>query len=161
LPRGAWASALALAACALLAFWPREGAPATRTKGGPELRVFVKRGDAVFEHDDSRAVAPGDVLRFVVVPAGHSHVAVLSRTQRGEVSIYSQAEALPPGAAKHALAGAIELDEVVVDETLHALLCKQPFALGPLERELSGTGRIRERADCAVIRVPLEKVARP
>jgi hypothetical protein len=120
----AWLGALALAAVVCFALIPRQDrARGTRTKGGPSISFFVKRGNDVYESLPDEPVAPGDQLRFVVAPSGFAYVAVLSRSAAGQADVYfpqgTQAAPIESGAARYPLQGAVELDDTLENELDH------------------------------------------
>lgn len=162
--------ALALAACALLALVPwaaleRDGDPATRTKGGPSLSIYVKRGDDVFTWAPGDVVVAGDALRFAATPRGYPHIAILSRRADGETSLYhpqaAHSAAIDAAASRVALDGAIELDEVVQDERLFAVFCRAPFATHELAAELTSRGTLAARPGCEIAVLLLPKRRNP
>lgn len=163
-------SALALAACGLLGLLPwaareRAGELDTRTKGGPGLSFYVKRGEEVFTWAPGDAVTAGDALRFVVRPRGYTEVAVLSREEDGETSLYyprgEHSAAIDGAAASIALDGAVELDDTMRDERLFAVFCRARFATNALRSELAASGGLLPPPDCAVASLELQKRRKP
>jgi hypothetical protein len=164
--RGPALAALALAACALLGLLPwaaheRTREPDTRTKGGPSLSFYIKRGEEVFAWTAGSAVDAGDTLRFVVSPRGYTHVAIFSRSDDGETNLYypqaARSAAIDAAATQVALDGAIELDDTLRDEQLFALFCRAPFTTDALEAELAASGALFAPRGCEVATLRLQK----
>jgi hypothetical protein len=156
--------ALALAACVLLGLLPwagREAERDTRTKGGPGLSFYIKRGADVFAWTPGEAVIAGDVLRFVVSPRGYTQIAILSRADDGETSLYypqtAHSAAIDAAADKVALDSAVELDDTIRDERLFAVFCRTPFATEALTTELVAKGALAAPPGCAVATLLLPK----
>jgi hypothetical protein len=159
-------AAAALAAALGLALLPRQDVDGgIRAKGSPGLTFYVKRGSDVYESLPDQPVAPGDVLRFVVAPTGFAYVAILSRSAGGQASVYfpqgALAAPIEADASKHALEGAVELDDTIEDEQIHAVFCRTSFELAPLRQELASTATIAARPGCEVTTLALHKVPVP
>jgi hypothetical protein len=169
--RGAALSALALAVCALLGLLPwvareRSHERETRSKGGPGLSFYVKRGEEVFLWTPGDAVTAGDALRFVVTPQGYGQIAILSRRKDGETSLYypqgERSAAIDAGTSSIALDGAFELDDTIRDERLFAVFCREPFDTAALQSQLAERGALAAAPPgCAVATLRLPKRHKP
>ncbi|MBC8067335.1 MAG: DUF4384 domain-containing protein, partial [Deltaproteobacteria bacterium] len=110
---------------------------------------------------DGDTTHPGDTLRFEVSCATPQHVAVLSVDGAGTISAYHptgpRAERVEPG--QHVvLDGAIELDDVLGRETLHAVFCSEAVAVDELRAALERDRDAPHFADgCTSARMVLEK----
>lgn len=135
-PRARWpwstvASALVVAACALLVIMSSDG-PSERAKGGEQLSYFVKRGDRVQRGSAAEAVRPGDQLRFLYTMERPRFVAIASVDAARQTSIY-----FPPGdralrleaGREVPLPSAVELDGTLGEERIFALFCDTPIEL--------------------------------
>ena len=163
-------TALALAACALFAVRPwaardHGGGLDVRTKGGPGLSFYVKRGEAVFAWTPGDPVTAGDTLRFVVSPRGYAEIAILSRGEDGETSQYypevAHSAAIEAAAASVTLDGAVELDDKIRDERIFAVFCRSRFTTPALQDELRATGQLSAPQGCAVATLELPKRRNP
>jgi len=114
--------------------------PAISIKGGPALHVFVRRGDRVFVPRPREALAPGDAVRFVVEPAGHRYLLVVSIDGAGKVSVYhpfdGAASAPLAGTARVELPGSIVLDRAPGPERIFALFSDAPVAVAAVRQQL-------------------------
>lgn len=72
-----------------------------RTKGGPVLEYYLKRGGVVTAGQPSDPVRASDELQFVYAAGSHAYVTLASIDSRGHVSLY-RADAEIPGAGKTA-----------------------------------------------------------
>jgi hypothetical protein len=70
-----------------------------RTKGGPVLEYYLKRGGAVTPGNASESHRAGDELQFVYSAGSHAYVTLASIDTRGHVSLYRPAEASADPAA--------------------------------------------------------------
>jgi len=145
------AGPLAVAAAVAIAFalWPGQrtepsgGGPDLRAKGSREdVRVFVRRGDAVHRLAELGAVQPGDALRFVVDPHGARFVLIMSIDGARRISTYypfdgSASAALPARAGQVELDGSVVLDDTIGDERIWVLLSDEPVAVDRVRPELA------------------------
>jgi hypothetical protein len=104
-----WPSFSALAVAAVLVFaWQRgwhlspaqpgqEPAAGVREKGGPAVRVFVKRGAKVFAWDGRDPVQVDDRLRFEIHGASAGFISVASRPVDGRAPVVLYAGSLGAG----------------------------------------------------------------
>lgn len=140
-----WLSAPLLAACAALAFLvarPGEEPSATevtRSKGGPRIGYYVKRGEDVQRGQVADVVHPGDALRFVYSADQAYYLAIFSADARG-VGVYypsgAQAERIAAG-QEVALDFSVALDDTLGRERVTALFCPEPYAIEPVQSALS------------------------
>lgn len=131
----------------------------TRTKGGPSVAFFLRRGETVTEAGPDTVLRPGDHIRFVYSTARPQHLAILNRDAQG-VSVYypsgAHAVAVAPGNAVP-LDFSVELDAYVGRERVFALFCDAPIALGPVKQTLEDTGDLAAPAGCVVRTIDLQK----
>ena len=149
-----WAAGglVALAAAALIGFMPHAANPGVRSKGKPQLGVFVKHGERVTRAQSDDTVYPGDQLRFVYTTAQAYEFAVLQRDAHHASIDYPMGTQTARVAAGRdaALDFAIALDDAPGDEQLFGLFCTQPVHLPPLVAALEVTGRLDAPAHCQV-----------
>jgi hypothetical protein len=67
-----------------------------RTKGGPVLEYYLKRGGAVTPGRTSELHRAGDELQFVYAAGSHAYVTLASIDSRGHVSLYGSPQAVRP-----------------------------------------------------------------
>jgi len=148
-------------ALALVVTRPWESGEVLRVKGGFGFLVHRKTatGSEVFVSGD--IARPGDVLRFEVDLPEPRHVLVLSHEQQGTLSVAWPLDGSESSrrveAGPRALDGAVELDEAVGDEWLHALSCAGPMPASAFT--VAGPGRLTVPDGCRSIAVHLRKVA--
>jgi len=114
--------------------------PAVSAKGGPALHLFVRRGDRVFAAQPGAVLDPGDAVRFVVEPAGHQYLLVVSIDGAGKVSVYHpfdgvQSAPLAP-AARVEVPGSIVLDRAPGPERIFALFSDAPLSAAAVGQQL-------------------------
>jgi hypothetical protein len=133
--------------------------PAFSVKGDPTLRVFVHRGDRVFQVKESDALQPGDQVRFEVMPAGYPYLLIASVDGAGHANIYlpfggrESAEISPERALMSP--GSIVLDATPGPERVFVLLSKRPLPAAEVASVLETIGRggatsIRRGGDISV-----------
>lgn len=164
-----WAAPL-LAACAALAFVavrPSDKPSATestRSKGGPRLGYYVKRGENVQRGQSSDAVHPGDALRFVYSADQGYFLAIFSADAKG-VGVYfpsgPKAERVAAG-QEIALDFSVALDDTLGRERVTALFCPETFQIEPVQSALSSGGSLPSAlASCQTAGFELNKQAAP
>jgi hypothetical protein len=117
-------AAFALVAGAGLSFWPGQAPPSeVREKGGPTLRVFVKRGERVFVWNGREAVRPGDRLAFEIHGVGAGFVSVALRSAASTPVLY--AGALAPGRPQ--LPVSFVVDDVGSAEVVSVITAQRPI----------------------------------
>ena len=165
--RGLWMAAggaALAAAAALVLVQVAATSGGERTKGGPQIGFFVKRGDAVFEGQNGQRVRAGDRLRFVVSTPDQRYLTVLGRDSTGMVSSYYPTAGLPervgPG-RQLVLGSSVELDEAPGTERIFALFCAGPTDGAKLLEELRKRGSIESSWSCAVDVIELIKEVAP
>jgi hypothetical protein len=153
------------AAAGLLLFLRSPGAPkSVRSKGGPHLGFFVKRGARVFPGADGETVYPGDRLRFVVSTGTATHVAIFSLDAKGIASVYEPAgpETRLVGPARELpLDGSVELDGTVGTERIFGLFCDAPVAVEKARAGLERTHTVAVPPGCFADGLRLEKEPSP
>jgi hypothetical protein len=153
-----------MAAAAVL--YLRAGGPGgdVRTKGGPHVGFFVKRGEVVTEGVSGQHVRAGDQLRFVVTAERDRHLAILSLDSRGAVSVFSpsQTASVPVRASVGAaLESSVQLDDSPGTERIFAVFCDAPFDVRRFVRELEQSHDVASGPDCVVDRLELSKESLP
>lgn len=176
---------VALAACALLAaavavytnraatgaptLDPAQDAQLTapepdRIKGNlVKLEVFVHDGHKVRLAEQGEQVRPGDRIMFKLFAYTEGYVMIVGVDERDEVYIghpQGQGKAARPievNGAGVELDDALELDDVLGEERLVALLCPEPFTLEDVVHRVSGEGAGALSAECARYEVVLDK----
>ena len=129
-PRFAWPAALRLRtvavgvaafACAF-ALWIATGHdPYVGTKGGPEVWLYVKRGERVEIWNGTDPVRPGDLLRLKVQPDRYTHISVFGRDKTPNAYARLYDAPVPPNRAA-AVPFAWQVDAQPGDETLLVVL---------------------------------------
>jgi hypothetical protein len=104
-------------------------APETATKGAPDVRLFIKRGERVEPWDGSEPVVAGDLLRLEVRPEGFPHISVFEVARDDTYARIYDAAIAPRGAT--ALPTAWRVDATPGTETLLVVL--GPDAISPAE----------------------------
>jgi hypothetical protein len=128
---------VAAAAAVVLIVWPtlnpetEDAFGETRSKGGPSIGFFVKRGEETVVGESGQAVHPGDVVRFTYSSGQETNLAIVSLDGAQRVSVYQPSTTLP-AASQSPLEGAVELDDVVGDETVFAVFCEELTAVAEL-----------------------------
>jgi Putative zinc-finger len=150
----------ALAAVCLLALEPNSG---LRNKGPPlSLGMFVQHGQAVRRALPGEGVSPGDALRFVYSSREPGFLAILSVDGAGVASVYfpdGPETAAVPAAAEAALPLATQLDGVLGEETVVALLCQRSHVLEPVREALQASGPALRVPGCALATLHFAKRA--
>jgi hypothetical protein len=109
------------------------------TKGGPELWLYVKRGDSVALWNGTDPVTPGDLLRLTVHPDRFKHVTVFGATRTpGEYNrVYDGAIV---SGEPTALPFALKVDAQPGAETLLVVLGSASVPPDQVDRALAGDG---------------------
>jgi hypothetical protein len=107
----------------------RDSAPGVRDTirvKGPELavRLYVKRGEFVFQPRPDEVLKPGDRVRLSVDSARTGYLSVLSRDERGAVSVYYDQLPVQPG--RFTVPDSLVLDAATSDEVWLVVLAAQP-----------------------------------
>jgi hypothetical protein len=155
--------AATLAASTLLVLWTGGGFEQTRSKGGPHVSWFVKRGEYVYRGRADEPLYPGDSLRFLYSSDAPRYFALLNLDARSASIFYpaaGQAAAVRTG-NDIALDFSIELDGQLGDERVYALFCDTPFAIEPLRAVLEKTAALPAPSGCHSDSITLHKVAPP
>jgi hypothetical protein len=147
------------AAAALFVVRPDQRALGLRSKGRPQLGMFVKHGERVVRAESGDRVQPGDDIRLVYSSLKAIEFAVLHRDARA-ASVYfplaSQTRAMQPG-KDVPLDFSVRLDPQPGDEQFYGLFCEARTELEPLRAALAQTGHIPVRAGCQVDTLMLTK----
>lgn len=156
------AAVLAAAAAMLIALLPMRDRLATRSKGGPHLGFFVKRGAQVSHGSSGEAVQPGDLVRFTYSSERERYLALFNLdARRASVYFPAGAMAMPVRAGVDvALDFSVELDAELGAEHVYALFCARPFALEPLRAQLQAAQHLDAPPDCEIDSIALVKEAR-
>ena len=165
-----WLATPLLAACAALAvvaLRPSDKPTATeltRSKGGPRLGYYVKRGENVQRGQGSDVVHPGDALRFVYSADRAYFLAIFSADAKG-VGVYfpsgPNAERVAAG-QEIALDFSVALDDTLGRERVTALFCPETFEIEPVQSALSSGGSLPPAlASCQTAGFELSKQAAP
>jgi hypothetical protein len=109
------------------------------TKGGPELWLYVKRGEHVALWNGTDPVVPGDLLRLKIQPDRFKHVTVFaaSRKPREYSRLYDGA--IAPGEPK-ALPFSLKVDAQPGDESLIVVLGSETVPPDHVDEVLAGDG---------------------
>lgn len=118
--RRRWMVGASLLAAAALLFWLRPHSEEVREKGGPDVRVHLKRGESVAPWDGRLRLRAGDRLRLQIATAGYRFVSVAAAD--GTV-LY--AGAVPPTGST-LLPTSFRVDGADPEETLDVLLAPAP-----------------------------------
>jgi anti-sigma factor RsiW len=159
------AGTLAVAALALLILRPSSETPGERTKGKPELVVYIGA-----KPDQLKRVSTGDqIFTGDLVQAGYTATidgfgAVLSLDAAGKTSIYVPAAGaamvpLPAGELR-SFPASTQLDDVAGREVIAAIWCEQASPLEPFTTELQTTKTIAPREGCAIHVVTVDKAVK-
>ena len=159
-PRVVWAGSALLAAAALLLFVvPRGDTRGIRSKGGPHIGVFIKRGESVTRAQVGDAARPGDLLRLTYTATLPLNFAVLHRDHR-TASVYyplaSHTVTIEPG-RDVPLDFSIRLDSVPGEEQLYGVFCNEETLIEPLRAALEASGKLASSAQCQVDKFVLTK----
>jgi hypothetical protein len=113
--------------------------PYVGTKGGPELWLYVKRGDRVTLWNGADAVTPGDLIRLKVQPDRFEHVSVFgaAKPPGGYNRVYDGA--IPSGEAT-ALPFSLKVDAQPGDEALLIVLSSASVPADQVGKVLAGAG---------------------
>lgn len=135
----------------------------TRSKGGPRIGFFIKRGASVSVGQSGATVHPGDRLRFTYSSDAPRYLALFNLDSE-RASVYYPAG---PQAARVAtgrgiaLDFSIELDNHIGSEQVFAVFCERSFQLEPLRRALAASKRMTPGPGCTVDTIRLSKEAAP
>lgn len=139
-----------------------DGGDLIRPKGGLALDVYRKTATGSELVAPGVALRSGDKLRFEVTTPRAGELAVFDLDPSGAVSLAwplegeARSRAVPAG--KQQLSGAVELDEAVGPESLHAVWCERGF--GPDDVKVGVTaGTLVAPAGCSVTPFSFVKVA--
>lgn len=102
------------------------------SKGGVVLELYRKTATGSAKVFPEVPLAPGDTLGFKVKESTRGFIAIVSKDGSGAVSVYypyNGAAAAPYEPKQPDLPGAVELDDTLGHEDIHALYSTKPFEL--------------------------------
>lgn len=138
------------------------GAPSVRTKGGPSIGFYVKRGEHIRRGSSGEVVQPGELVRFTYSTEQPVYFALLHGDAEGAaVHFPTQPNAEKLHAGRDVpLDFSIRLDALLGTERVYGVFCDDPIALEPVRAALERTGHIPELSRCRVDPVVLNKRSR-
>lgn len=133
-----------------------------RIKGRGALTIYVRQDGRTFLAEPGARVHPGDAVRIALSAPKPSWVAVFGRDATGTWSTYhplgTHAEPVAAG-AEQLLDTALELDDVIGEETFLAVFCAAPVELDAIRGTVMETFPNLDLPDgCHASSVTLEKV---
>jgi hypothetical protein len=137
---------------------PRSSAT-ERSKGGPSIGFFVKRGEHIRRGSTGEEVIPGELLRFTYSTDRPLYFALLHADSAG---VTIQFPTQPNAARIHAgreipLDFSIRLDSRLGTERVYGLFCDEAIALEPVRGRLERSGSLSELPRCSVDQLELNK----
>jgi hypothetical protein len=131
-------------------------------KGGPQLTMFVRRGDAVRPVRDGDRLRAGDALRFRINPGAASYVVIASLDGSGRSTSYvpvggALSVAVKSGAWWEA-PGSIILDDTPGPERIFAIFSERPLPVAQVDQALATVARGGVAAVRTTVRLNLEAV---
>lgn len=108
-------------------------APYVATKGAPEARILIKRGEQISIWTSSERIAPGDRLRVELHPSGYAHFALVS-PEAGGFSVLAQGALR---ADPELIPGAWEVDGSPRDEVMLVVLSRELLSKAQLEEAVA------------------------
>ncbi len=135
----------------------------TRSKGGPHIGFFIKRGNTINQGRSGAIVHPGDRLRFTYSSDTPRYLALFNLdAKRASVYFPSGPHAERVAAGRDiALDFSVELDEYIGSERVFAVFCDTPFPIEPVRRALANNREMTKRSDCTVDTIQLTKEPAP
>jgi hypothetical protein len=130
-----------------------------RSKGGPSIGFFVKRGEQIRRGSTGEVVAPGELVRFTYSSEQPAYFGLLHADAAGASVYYPrEAAAAKIGAGRDVpLDFSIRLDALLGAERVYGLFCAAPIALEPVRAQLERTGQVPELPHCRVDPLVLNK----
>jgi hypothetical protein len=130
-----------------------------RSKGGPSIGVYVKRGEQIRRGSTGEVVVPGELLRFTYSSERPAYFALLhADATRASVHFPLRAEAEKIGPGRDVpLDFSIRLDSRLGAERVYGLFCEEPIALEPVRAQLERSGELPALPRCWVDRLVLDK----
>jgi hypothetical protein len=166
--RRAWALPL-MAAAGLLAIGVGVGvgfgsselrsSASERSKGGPSIGFFVKRGEHIRRGITGEEVIPGELLRFTYSTERPLYFALLHADSAGAtIQFPTQPNAARIDAGREIpLDFSIRLDSRLGTERVYGVFCEEAIALEPIRARLESSGSLSEVPRCRVDPVELKK----
>jgi hypothetical protein len=132
---------------------------AERSKGGPSIGFFVKRGGRIRRGITGEEVIPGELLRFTYSTERPLYFALLHADSAGAaIHFPTQPNAARIDAGREIpLDFSIRLDSRLGTERVYGLFCEEAIPLEPIRAQLESTGSLPELPRCRVDPVELEK----
>ena len=130
-----------------------------RSKGGPSIGFFVKRGERIRRGITGEQVIPGELLRFTYSTDRPLYFALLHADSAGAtIQFPTQPNAARIDAGRDIpLDFSIRLDSRLGTERLYGVFCEDPIALDPVRARLEREGSLSELPRCRVDPVELHK----
>lgn len=130
-----------------------------RSKGGPSIGFFVKRGERIRRGITGEDVIPGELLRFTYSTERPLYFALLHADSAGaaiQFPTQPNAARIDPG-REIPLDFSIRLDSRLGTETIYGVFCEEAVALEPIRARLESTGSMSELPRCRVDPIELTK----
>lgn len=130
-----------------------------RSKGGPSIGFFVKRGERIRRGATGEEVIPGELLRFTYTTERPLYFALLHADSAGAtVHFPMQPNAARIDAGREIpLDFSIRLDSRLGTERVYGVFCEEAIALEPIRIRLARTGSLSGLPQCRVDPLELTK----
>ena len=137
---------------------PRSSAT-ERSKGGPSIGFFVKRGEHIRRGSTGEEVIPGELLRFTYSTERPLYFALLHADSAGAtIHFPTQPNAARIDAGREIpLDFSIRLDSRLGTERVYGVFCEEPIALEPVRARLERSGSLSALPRCQVDPLELNK----
>jgi Putative zinc-finger len=130
-----------------------------RSKGGPSIGFFVKRGERIRRGSTSEEVIPGELLRFTYTTERPLYFALLHADSAGaKIQFPTQPNAARIEAGREIpLDFSIRLDSLLGTERVYGVFCEEAIALEPVRAGLERSGSLPLLPRCRVDPLELKK----
>ena len=130
-----------------------------RSKGGPSIGFFVKRGERIRRGSTGEEVIPGELVRFTYTTERPLYFALLhADSTRAAIHFPTQPNAARIDAGREIpLDFSIRLDSLLGTERVYGLFCEEPIPLEPVRARLEQSGSFAELPRCRVDHLELNK----
>lgn len=130
-----------------------------RSKGGPSIGFFVKRGERIRRGITGEEVIPGELLRFTYSTERPLYFALLHADSGGAtIHFPTQPNAARIDAGRDIpLDFSIRLDSRLGTEMVFGVFCEEAIALEPIRARLESSGSLADLPRCRVDPVELKK----